>query len=140
MALLLSLRATHAQNVAIETVIRKMEDAEREATLKKDTAALRNIWSATFVVNAPNNQVVPATGNPFDRPVIKNTTYSSFTREIEHIQIQEGTVFSMGHETVVPGSNMPNAGQTIKRRYTNIWMKENGLWKLVARHANVICQ
>jgi ketosteroid isomerase-like protein len=29
--------------------------------------------------------------------------------------------------------------QTVKRRYTNIWMKKDGNWKLVARHANVIC-
>jgi ketosteroid isomerase-like protein len=31
------------------------------------------------------------------------------------------------------------SGQTVKRRYTNIWMKQSAGWKLVARHANVVC-
>lgn len=31
------------------------------------------------------------------------------------------------------------SGQTVKRRYTNIWMKQSAGWKLVARHASVVC-
>ena len=49
------------------------------------------------------------------------------------------TVIVMGHETVVPKGNSPDAGKTIHRRYTNIWMKRDGRWRLVARHASVIC-
>jgi hypothetical protein len=45
----------------------------------------------------------------------------------------------MGSETVVPSGLDPLAGQTIQRRYTNIWMKEKGNWILIARHANNIC-
>jgi hypothetical protein len=45
----------------------------------------------------------------------------------------------MGRETVVPKGNSPNAGNTINRRYTNIWMKRSGKWRLIARHASVIC-
>ena len=48
-------------------------------------------------------------------------------------------LFSTGSETVVPGGNLPRAGQTAVRRYTNIWMRQSGGWKLVARHANVVC-
>ena len=134
------LNGLHAQNTSVESEIRKMEDAERQAVIAKDTAALGKIWSSTFLVNAPLNRVVPSDGSPARRPVIASMTYTTFTREIEFIQEKEGVVFSMGNETIVPAANMPNAGQTIKRRYTNIWMKENGAWRLVARHANVICQ
>jgi hypothetical protein len=30
------------------------------------------------------------------------------------------------------------AGQTIRRRFTNIWKNEDGTWRLFVRHANVI--
>jgi hypothetical protein len=32
----------------------------------------------------------------------------------------------------------PTAGQTSKLRFTGIWMKRDGRWQEVARHANVI--
>lgn len=129
----------HAQNASIESEIRGLETVEHQAVLKKDTAALYKIWGRDLIVNAPMNRVVQSTNNVSDRPVISHMSYSSFTREIEHIQVKGDVVFSMGSEVIVPIGNVPNAGQTIKRRYTNIWMKENGSWKLVARHANVIC-
>jgi hypothetical protein len=30
-------------------------------------------------------------------------------------------------------------GQIVRRRFTHVWIKENGEWKLFARHANNIC-
>jgi hypothetical protein len=48
----------------------------------------------------------------------------------------------MGLETLIPITDAPSAGlvagKTIKRRFTNIWKKEDGTWRLFARHANVI--
>jgi len=45
----------------------------------------------------------------------------------------------MGSEEVVFTGNVSEAGQTIKRRFTNIWVKQNGVWKLTFRHANNLC-
>ncbi len=50
------------------------------------------------------------------------------------------TVIVMGRETLVPNANSPQAGQTVRRRYTNIWIKRNGKWLLTARHASVIAE
>ena len=47
-------------------------------------------------------------------------------------------VIVMGEETVHPNGNAPMAGETVKRRYTNIWREIDGKWQ--ARHANVICE
>jgi hypothetical protein len=48
----------------------------------------------------------------------------------------------MGLETLVPKTDAPAAGlvagQVTRRRFTNIWKKEGGTWRLFARHANVI--
>jgi ketosteroid isomerase-like protein len=43
----------------------------------------------------------------------------------------------MGAETVRPIGEAPLAGQTVERRLTNIWKKEAGTWRMIARHANV---
>jgi hypothetical protein len=43
---------------------------------------------------------------------------------------------------VKPNRDAPSAGlvagQTVERRFTNIWKNEAGTWRLFARHANVI--
>ncbi|MBC7827666.1 MAG: nuclear transport factor 2 family protein [Chitinophagaceae bacterium] len=130
----------YAQDTSAESEIRKLEEKERQAVLKKDTIVLAQLWGKDFMVNAPTNRVVLAGNRVAERPVIAQMSYSSFTREVEEILVKGDIVFSMGNEVVVPAGDNPKAGQTIKRRYTNIWMKQNGDWKLVARHANQICQ
>jgi hypothetical protein len=44
----------------------------------------------------------------------------------------------MGYDIVHPTGKMPNAGKTVKRRYTNIWIKNKNSWQLVARQATII--
>jgi hypothetical protein len=123
------------QKEAIEKEIRKLELAHADAVLRGDLAAMDKIWTTDFRVNNPFNEVDKA-----DRIRTGAVTYSSFVREPESVQIYKNTVIVMGRETVVPKGSSPDAGKTINRRYTNIWMKRNGKWRLIARHASVICQ
>lgn len=127
-----------AQNPDIENDIRSLEQTEVQAVLNKDTATLKKLWDKEYVVNNPENRIVLAKPNPVDRPVLQ-TERVSFKREVEHILINGDIAISMGNETVIPTGGASNSGQIVKRRYTNIWMKKDGLWKLVARHANKIC-
>lgn len=136
---LLGISATYARQQEVETIIRKLEETECQAVLKRDTLILEKIWASDFMVNAPNNRVVLSGKRITDRPVVARLSYSSFTREVEQILVKGDIVFSMGNEVVVPIGNVPNAGQQVKRRFTNIWIKEGGTWKLSARHANIIC-
>lgn len=127
-----------AQGKEIESEIRKLEQMEVDAVLKKDTVTLLKLWDKDYTVNAPDNKINFAGVTTLDRPVLKRAR-TSFTREVEHIIIRGNTVITMGSETVVPAENQPHSQQPVKRRYTNTWMKQNGSWKLIARHANVIC-
>jgi Domain of unknown function (DUF4440) len=122
----------------IEDEIRKLEQTEVQAVLAKDTTVLAKLWDKNYIVNCPYNKVVLANADPVDRPVLKKAR-TSFAREVEQIMVRDNIVISMGNETVVPAGDLPKAGQTVKRRYTNIWMKVDECWKLVARHANEIC-
>jgi ketosteroid isomerase-like protein len=122
------------QKAAIEQEIRKLDAAHADAVLRGDLAAMDKIWTTDFKVNNPFNEVDKA-----DRIRTGAMTYSSFVREPESFQIYKDTVIVMGRERVVPKGSSPGAGKTINRRYTNIWMKRKGAWRLVARHASVIC-
>jgi ketosteroid isomerase-like protein len=122
------------QKVAIQQEIRKLDAAHADAILRGDLAALDKLWTEDFMVNNPFNEVDKA-----NRIRTGAVTYSSFVREPEAIAVHGNTVIVMGRETAVPKGGSPDAGKTIKRRYTNIWMIRAGKWRLVARHASVIC-
>jgi ketosteroid isomerase-like protein len=123
------------QKAAIEQEVRRLDLAHADAILRGDLAALDKIWTEDFKVNNPFNEVDKA-----DRIRTGAVTYSSFLREPESVMVHGDTVIVMGRETVVPKGDSPEAGSTINRRYTNIWMKRSGRWRLVARHASVICR
>ena len=122
-----------------EGEIRRIDLAEADAILRNDAAAAEAFYADNIVVNNPRYTVT--NGKNALMALIKtgNIHYSSFVREIETITFQGETAFVMGKETVKPDGNAPGVGQTILRRYTNIWMKINGKWLLTARHANIIC-
>jgi ketosteroid isomerase-like protein len=128
------------QDNALEQKIRKLEREESDAVLRNDVAALENLWAEDFTVNNPQNQISRGRKEVLDRVRSGLIKYSSFVREIESVGIYGDTVIVMGLEVVTPIGNAPRAGQTLRRRYTDIWMKRKGNWLLTARHANVICQ
>lgn len=136
-----SIRVALAQpvgtNEAIEKEIRQREQGQVEYALHTAYEAMEKQWSPDYVVNNPFNQVVQAKQGPMRKGEL---AYSTFTRDIEKVLIQGPTVIVMGAETVVPTGTTANAGKTIRRRFTNVWMNTMGNWLLVARHANVICQ
>ncbi len=123
------------QKAAIEQEIRRLDLAHADAILRGDLPALDKLWTEDFKVNNPFNEVDKA-----NRIRTGAVTYSSFIREPESVLVHGETVIVMGRETVVPKGSSPDAGVTINRRYTNIWMKRSGKWRLVARHASVICR
>jgi ketosteroid isomerase-like protein len=120
-----------------EFEIRKLEDAQREAFLKKDTVALYKIFSPNFVVNAPTNKITTL-------HQLKHLIRSGevdmevFERVTEKVTFNNNIAIAMGNETLHPTGKMPNAGKTVKRRYTNIWMKNKSSWQLVARQSTII--
>lgn len=120
-----------------EVEIRKMEEKQGEAILHLDTAAIDKIWDKDLAVNSPTNNIVDKAGGMF---AFKNgfIHYSSFQNEIEKIMFYGDLSIVMGQETVLPVGLSPNAGKTVKRRYTNIWREKGNTWTLVARQATNI--
>ena len=123
------------QRAIIEQEVKSLDLAHAAAVLRNDLAAMDKLWTPDFKVNNPFNEIDKA-----DRIRTGAVTYSAFVRVPESILVHGDTVIVMGREEVVPKGSSPDAGKTIHRRYTNIWLKRHGKWRLVARHASVICQ
>ena len=130
----------HAQDSSVENTIRNLEQLECKAVLEKDTATLRKLWADEYTVNSPANRVVTGGKNTLDRPVINQADNVSFTRNVEHVTVKGGYAIAMGNELVVPRSTGATPSTPVKRRYSNVWLMDKGQWKLIARHANVICE
>jgi hypothetical protein len=122
---------------ADEAIITKLENVEREAILKGDTSMLSELMSTQIVVQNPENSIVDFK-KIMSRIKAGKINYSSFERKIDNISFIGNIAIVMGLETIIPQGDTPNAGKTVKRRFTNIWMKENETWKLTVRQATNI--
>ena len=125
-----------AQNTA-EIEITKLENEQKEAYLKKDTITLAKLFSPFFVVNGPSNKV-----ETFPDLLVRIRRGGSdrefYERIIEKITFADNIAIVMGNETIKPTGIAANAGKTVKRRYTNIWIKTKESWQLVARQSTII--
>jgi len=120
-----------------EEKIMDLEQLEARAVLKSDTVRLfKKLWAPEFIVNDPANVVInrQEVAALFKAGKID---YESFDRTIEKISIIENTAIVMGSEEINPVGVSDYAGKRLIRRFTNIWMKRKGNWKLVGRQATI---
>ena len=115
-----------------------------EATRKMDEAILAHDLPG-FIGSFADDAVV---NNPFNRiarrdDAARNLTtglidYGSLDRSIEYAATRgEHDVVLMGEETLTPKGKAVFAGETIKRRTTEVWTDQSGTWKLAIRQATV---
>lgn len=131
-------RAGSPNPSADEATIRALEERNRVAALNRDYQALEEIWSEHLIVNNPANRIAPNRAAVIEIFRQGIAHYSSFEATIEEIRVDGDIAVVMGAETVKPIGNAPLAGQTVQRRFTNVWKYENGRWRLWARHASVV--
>jgi len=135
-SLLLAMKFSMAQSAA-EDEIRKLDQLEAQATISGDTITLKKLWSPSFVVNNPANTVVNVTQI---RQLMKEgkIAYTTFIRVIEKVMINGQVAITMGYEENQPDKATDNAGKKVTRRYTNVWLKGKGGWRIIARQATII--
>ena len=121
-----------------ESEIRRLETLERESVLKGDSAVLFNkIWSPNMIVNTPANVVGTVEGTK-DHLRLGDLNYLSFERNIEKITFNDNVAIVMGGEIIKPQGKQVNAGKTVGRRFTHVWLYKNGQWSIIARQATII--
>ena len=113
--------------------IRSLEERGRVAFLAADIPTLDAMWDNRLLVNSPLNlvndkaRVLELLGSGRIRHTMDEV-------EIEHIARYGDVVVVMGHDTV----DGPPTNVLTHRRFTNVWQLQDGVWRMIARHAQVI--
>ena len=124
-----------------EMAVLDADSRQREAVATIDAKAIAAISHPNLRINAPNNRIL--TGEDLIRMVgtgeIRNEV---FERVAEQVTITGDVAVVMGRERVFPGAASEQAlmyGQKIlNRRYTNVYLRVDGAWRHIARHANIM--
>lgn len=107
------------------------------AILARDAKAFSAIFADDAVVNNPFNGIARKTDAERNLAV-GLIDYASLERSIEYAAARgEHDVVLMGEETLKPVRKAKFAGETIRRRTTEVWSDESGEWKLVIRQATI---
>lgn len=127
-------------NAKLEQEIKKLDLAHADAILRRDVEALKNLIAEDAVTNHPTNKIVREREGIFELIRTGVINYSSFERVPETFLFYKDMVVVMGHETLTLAGEDGKAGKTVRRRYTNVWMKQKGKWLLTIRHAHILCE
>lgn len=109
----------------------------QEAAGRADWKAAENFFAPDVVVHSPTNRVVNREDIIARMRSGQIGAEPGATRHIEFLGVRGDSVVIMGEETFRPGSNAPNAGKLVHRRFTDIWKQYDGLWKLAIRQATL---
>jgi hypothetical protein len=116
---------------------------QRLAVASGDTDAINAIAHPNLRVNAPNNRIL--TREDLVRMVASGEIRNEvFVRTPEDVVITGDIGVVMGHEEVFPGAESEQARmygrRTLRRRYTNVFIRSADGWRHLARHANIIAE
>lgn len=123
--------------------LRALDERLRVIVVAGDAEAMRARAHPALRVNAPNGQVI-------DRDALLalleagDIATERFERVIEAITVTGDVGVVMGREILEPRASSLRGREfgtgALNRRYTNIYLRENGEWRFLARHANVVSQ
>jgi ketosteroid isomerase-like protein len=114
----------------LDREIRDIEEQSRVAFLAGDVETLDRLWADGFLVNSPLNMVNERAGvlALLQSGRIRHT---SLEVEIERISLYGDVLVVMGNDAI---TDQPD-GAVTHRRFTNIWQRQDGRWRMIARHA-----
>jgi ketosteroid isomerase-like protein len=112
-------------------------DRMDRAILARDAKKFSAVFADDAVVNNPFNRI--ARKSDAERNLATGLIdYSSLERVIEYAAARgDHDVVLMGEEVLTPIGKAKFAGETIRRRTTEVWTDVSGEWKLAIRPATI---
>jgi len=124
------------RDARISAVMHAVEKVDA-ALIADEYAVFAAALAPELVGNNPGN-IVAASAVVRQLNADGKISYSQYERLIEHASLRGDMVLLMGEEIVVPKGHNPLAGQTVRRRFTELWRPEGEKWLLTARQATVV--
>lgn len=117
-------------------------DARQKAMVASgDSSGLAALASPDLKINPPSNRIL---SHDQFLAMMRNGQIGAeaFERSVEDVSIHGDVGVVMGGEVFTPTAES-ELGKTygvrpLKRRYTNIYVRDSGQWKWLARHANIV--
>lgn len=138
---LLAACATARAEAPTEANLRAADAEQMRIIVERDAVAQEAFMHPNYMVNTPANMVVRKAQivQMLASGVIAS---DSFERTVEAVQITGDVGIVMGREVVTPTPTSElgrlHPGQTLNRRYTNVFLWEDGRWRFLARQASVV--
>jgi ketosteroid isomerase-like protein len=124
-----------------EASLRAADAAQLAAARERDVNALAGMMHPAFTVNSPEGEVWPR-----ERVLAmwraRGIGHDRFERLAESVTVVREVGVVKGREIVQPsadsvaGQRRADGGQSVQRRFTNVWIWEGDRWSFLTRHAN----
>lgn len=121
--------------------VRAVDEQQRAMVAASDVAGLERLAHPNLRINAPGGRVL--TREQFLANMRNGEIAAdAFERTAEEVRISGNVAIVLGRETFKPAATS-ELGRTfgatpLERRYTNIYVWQQGRWLWLARHANVV--
>ena len=138
---LLALSACASTAGISEASLRAADAEQMRIIVDGDAKAQDAFMHPHYILNGPSNRVLRKSAL-VDMLAQGKMSSESFERVIEGMQITGNMGIVMGSEVVRPaaGSNLAEkfGEKALKRRFTNVFIFEDGRWRFLARQASVV--
>jgi len=123
--------ASRDQRSSVERAIRQLDNERIQAQINADARALDRIYADDFIGVGPSGTVRTKAQviSDFTSGELK---FQSITTDEVQVRVYENTAVETGLSTMVG----QDKGQAVPRdtRFTRVWVKQQGRWRLVANH------
>ncbi|MBU6416094.1 MAG: DUF4440 domain-containing protein [Xanthomonadaceae bacterium] len=124
-----------------EASLRAADAEQMRIIVQEDASAQQAFMHDNYIINGPANRVMRK--DVLTSMLSKGGMASErFEREIEGTAITGNVGVVMGRETVTPASRSQlgklHGRATLRRRFTNVFLFENGKWRFLARQATIV--
>lgn len=120
-----------------EKALEKMDHAYAEALTKRDVKALNEIWSADYTFVNPRGELL-SKAQRMDNVQRGSTEFHKMSPQRERLTVRGNFAVEVGR-IVVEGeySGHESSGEY---RYTTVWVKMQGRWRMLANQITLIAQ
>lgn len=142
-ALILVLAAPAGAAEPDEASLRAADAEQMRIVVAGDAKAQQEFMHDNYMINGPRNLInrKPSLVRMLGEGAMSS---ESFDRVVEAVQITDNVGIVMGRETVtpVPGSALGDiwGSRQLQRRYTNVFIWEDGRWRFLARQATIAAE
>jgi hypothetical protein len=124
-----------------EATLRAADEEQMRIIVEGDAEAQRSFMHPNYMINGPSNQILRKEAL-VDMLAQGKMASDRFEREIEGIAITGDVGIVMGREIVhpLPSSQLGtlHGDKTLHRRFTNVFLFEEGNWHFLARQATIV--